>query len=52
VRVAEILDFYTEDFTAKAGSLVAYINRYNDGPIPEDFEVRFFDYDWTVNRQP
>jgi hypothetical protein len=52
VRVAEILDFYTEDFTAKAGSLVAYINRYNDGPIPEDFEIRFFDYDWTVNRQP
>ncbi len=52
VRVAETLDFYTEDFTAKTGSLIAYINRYYDGPIPEDFEVRFFDYDWTVNRQP
>jgi hypothetical protein len=52
LRVAEILDFYTEDFTAKSGTLVAYINRYHDGSIPEDFEVRFFDYDWTVNRQP
>ncbi len=52
VRVSEILDFYTEDFTAKTGSLVAYINRYHDGRIPEDFEVRFFDHDWTVNRQP
>ena len=50
--VGEILDFYTEDFTAKTGSLVACINRYHDGPIPEDFEVRFFDHDWTVNRQP
>ncbi|MEE8293188.1 MAG: hypothetical protein V3R22_02095 [Kiloniellales bacterium] len=50
--VGEILDFYTEDFTAKTGSLVACINCYHDGPIPEDFEVRFFDHDWTLNRQP
>ncbi len=52
VRVAEILDFYTVGFAAETGSPVAYINRYHDGPIPEDLEVPFLDCDWTVNRQP
>ena len=52
VHVSEILDFYTGDFTRPAGSLIAYINRYRDPDIPGDYEVRFIDYDWTVNKQP
>jgi hypothetical protein len=52
VTVSEILEFYEEDFTAQEGSLTAYIDRYTEASIPRDFEVGFFDYDWTVNRQP
>ena len=49
IHVSEILDFYTEDFTpAHAPSLIAYINRYLADPVPEDFAVRFSDYDWTI----
>jgi len=49
IHVSEILDFYTEDFTpAHAPSLIAYINRYRAEPVPEDYAVRFIDYDWTI----
>ena len=51
VRLSAIFDFYTKDFLEHAPSLVAYLNRYQSGPIPPDFKVRFFDYDWTVNGQ-
>ena len=52
VRISEILDFFPEDFLAKAPSLIAYINRYRETPVPADYKVEFIDYDWTVNRQP
>lgn len=53
VWLSAIFDFYSEDFLARAPSLVAYANRYRAKPIPSDFKVRFLDYDWTVNsRRP
>ena len=52
VFLSAILNFYPEDFMKKAPSLIAYANRYRTPPIPEGYRVRFFDYDWTINRQP
>jgi hypothetical protein len=54
VRLSEILRFYTEDFTRKAPSLVAYANRHraDSPPIPDDYKVEFIKYDWRVNQQP
>lgn len=53
VFVSQIFEFYTSDFTpAKAPSLLAYINRRRAAKLPDDWGVGFFDYDWTVNRQP
>jgi hypothetical protein len=49
LRLSSIFDFYTEDFTAKAPSLAAYIDRYRADTVPANFKVRFIDYDWTVN---
>ena len=51
VHLSEILKFYDQDFLARAPSLVAYVNRYRAEQIPEDYEVAFVPYDWTVNRQ-
>ena len=51
VFFSAILDFYTEDFLKTAPSLIAYANRYRTPPIPPDYNVRFFQYDWTINRQ-
>jgi len=50
VWLSAIFDFYTRDFLNRAPSLIAYVNRYRAEPIPVDFKVRFFDYDWTVNK--
>ena len=49
VWLSAIFDFYTADFLAHAPTLIDYVNRYLAEPIPYDFKVRFFDYDWTVN---
>jgi len=50
VRVSSILAFYTDEFVARAGSLVGYINRYAPEPVPLDYAVEFIPYDWTINR--
>ena len=49
IWLAAIFDFYTKDFLAHAPTLIDYVNRYRREPIPPEFKVRFFDYDWTVN---
>jgi len=52
-RLSEIMDFYTEDFVNErhAPSLVAYVNRYRQERIPEDFRAEFIPYDWSVVKQ-
>jgi len=52
LRLSEILDFYTEDFLKSAPSLAAYVNKYRDQKVPEDYQVKFIPYDWTIVRQP
>jgi len=51
VHLSQIFEFYGDDFMKQAASLAGYVNRYRAGPIPENFEVTFIPYDWTVNRQ-
>jgi hypothetical protein len=51
VWLSAIFDFYTEDFLARAPSLIAYVNRYRSAQIPADFKVRFLEYNWTVNHR-
>ena len=52
VTLSQILEFFPEDFLAKAPSLIAYVNQYRESKVPENFRVEFRPYDWTVNRQP
>lgn len=52
IRLSEILDFYTDDFLARAPTLIAYLNRYLESPIPENYQIEFIPYDWRVNSQP
>ena len=53
VYVSAILDFYTEDFVAsgRVQDLASYINQYLITPLPEDYQIRFIDYDWRINSQ-
>ncbi len=51
VTLSEILKFFPEDFTAVAPSLIAYVNRFRQQAIPENYQVRFTPYDWTIIQQ-
>lgn len=51
LRLSEILKFYAKDFLVKSPSLPAYVNKFVKEKIPEDYNVKFIDYDWTVNDQ-
>jgi len=53
LRVSQIFDFFGGDFVpGKAPTIIAYVNRWRDQQIPSDWSLRFFDYDWSINRQP
>jgi len=51
VRLSQILQFYTEDFTKKSPSLIAYVNQYREEKIPAGWKVEFIPYDWALNAQ-
>jgi hypothetical protein len=49
VHVSEILKFYTEDFVPKPSpNLIAYVNKYINQPVLQDYAVAFIPYDWTI----
>lgn len=50
-RVSEILDFFPKDFLVKAPTLNAYISLYAPETVPDEYKIKFFDYDWTINSQ-
>ena len=52
LKLSAIFEFYGEDFLAKAPSLTAYVNRYRERKVAENYAIEFIPYDWTVNRQP
>jgi hypothetical protein len=53
VYVSQIFQFFREDFVpAKAPDILTYINRWRRQPVPQNWTLRFIEYDWTINRQP
>lgn len=51
VVLNKIFDWYGDQFSFNAGSLVKYVNKYKFYKIPEDYQVEFQEYDWTLNNQ-
>lgn len=47
----KIFDWYRDQFSYNAGSLINYINRYRFYKVPADYSVVFEEYDWTLNSQ-
>lgn len=48
LRVSKIFDWFEGDFTKK-GTLVAYLARYAERPVPANAKVDHLDYDWSLN---
>lgn len=50
VEVSQIFKWYREDFLKKAGSILGYINKKRNDPLPSDTRVGFYEYDWSLNK--
>ncbi len=48
-EVSKIFKWFRSDFKADEGSLVEYLNRFLEKPIPKGTSVGFLPYDWALN---
>lgn len=56
IHLTRLYDWYAGDFEQVAGSAVAYVARYRDDLATDlaaghEPEIRFLDYDWSLNAQ-
>ena len=49
VDISSIFQFYKDDFTNKTTTYLNFINKYRYSKIPDDFQVSFYKYDWSLN---
>ncbi|MFT5168632.1 MAG: hypothetical protein ACI8P3_003877 [Saprospiraceae bacterium] len=48
IQLSEIFRWYYNDFENEGG-LRSFINRYRKVNLPEDFKIKYYDYNWTLN---
>ena len=48
---SEILKWYTEDFVQNGLTEIQFINTYRTNKIPEDYKLKYFTYNWKLNKQ-
>ena len=51
VEASQIMEWYKEDFTMNGASEIDFINKYRTDKIPNNFKLKYFPYDWRVNKQ-
>ncbi len=51
VNVSMIFKWYEKDFLMNEKSVINYINQYRTKKIPADYQVNFYEYDWSLNIQ-
>lgn len=49
VNVSMIFNWYKNDFIAANGSVLNFLNKYMETPLPAQTAVSFYDYDWSLN---
>lgn len=49
VELSKIFDWYKRDFVSGGNTLIQYINQYRKTPIPGNFAIEFYEYDWSLN---
>ncbi|WP_298530698.1 DUF547 domain-containing protein [uncultured Algibacter sp.] len=51
IEASQIMEWYKEDFTMNGKSEIDFINTYRTDKIPNNFKLKYFPYDWKVNKQ-
>ncbi len=49
VQFSQILDWYKDDFLAGSKTILDYVNKYRNTPIPATFTQSFYEYNWALN---
>lgn len=49
VTLNKIFDWYKDQFTFSAGSLIKFINKYRYYKVAEDYKIVFEEYNWKLN---
>jgi len=49
VLLSEIMKWYQQDFEIEGGSLLDFVNRYRKTPIPGNWKIDFYNYNWELN---
>ncbi|WP_136480246.1 DUF547 domain-containing protein [Cognatitamlana onchidii] len=51
VEASQIMEWYKEDFTMNGETEIDFINRYRTDKVPSNFKIKYFPYNWKVNKQ-
>ena len=49
VTLNKIFNWYQDQFSMNAGSVIKYVNKYKSYKVPENYRVTFQEYDWALN---
>ncbi len=49
VEVSQIFKWYERDFTNGGITVIAFLNKYRNNKIPEEFMLGYYEYDWKLN---
>jgi len=49
VSLSEIFKWYEADFTTGGMTVLQYVNQFRTAPIPSDYKVDYYEYDWSLN---
>lgn len=50
VKISQIFEWYTEDFTRDGQTLQGFIDNYRTEKLPENAKLSYYPYDWTLNK--
>ncbi len=48
VLLSKIFSWYETDFT-REGTVLEFINKYRKSPIPDTYQIDYYEYDWNLN---
>jgi hypothetical protein len=51
VKISKIFEWYKQDFENSGLSIIEYINQYKDKKIPLNYDIEYYEYDWTLNER-
>jgi len=51
LMLSPIFDWFKEDFIAKSGSVIEFVNPYFGNQVNNEFKIEYTNYDWSLNDQ-